>query len=251
VLFFLLQWARIGGLKAKELYHLEVEFLCKIGFSLMVSRSEYEWYCEELRDRSATEQSMRSCASLSRCEVNSTTLESPQYHKFLPVMPCQPLKTEEEKAAESKGTIDRRARCSAPGLEGQFPKDGGLFRPEELGQRIDMGSNIFSDVGLPSPVSSIESVCHGPASELMTGPQIEGQVTGPMSAGSRGSWDSIGDVLHSDGPLSVRRSQRSSGVSSSRGMCYCMTTWEKIRCQRNEHPWFVNVQEPAIRSNLI
>lgn len=44
-------WAEVGGIQTGELNRLELEFLFRIGFSLHMQRSEYDWYAEELHQR--------------------------------------------------------------------------------------------------------------------------------------------------------------------------------------------------------
>ena len=49
------EWASITGIDLAELNRLEVDFLCQMGFSLNITREEYEWYAEELRLRAVPE----------------------------------------------------------------------------------------------------------------------------------------------------------------------------------------------------
>ena len=49
------EWASITGIDLAELNRLEVDFLCQMGFSLNITRDEYEWYAEELRLRAVPE----------------------------------------------------------------------------------------------------------------------------------------------------------------------------------------------------
>lgn len=41
-------WAEIGGISTKELNNLELEFLFRTSFGLVVTREEYDWHASQL-----------------------------------------------------------------------------------------------------------------------------------------------------------------------------------------------------------
>ena len=164
----------------------------------MVTREEYEWYSEELRARLETEKAAaRSCDIADEEKPPGIWLATEL--EAQPFLGIAPLKRDQR--------IKRHLYS---------PDRSDLLQPDNSdllgGARKDSWWNDRVMRGGIQVSAEVEPVCHGPVSQSLSGTQNESLATGPISAGS---WTY---AQHSvDGPLSNRRSLRSSDISSVRG----------------------------------
>ena len=164
----------------------------------MVTREEYEWYSEELRARLETERAAARSCDITDEEKQpviwrATELEA---QPFLGIAPLQ-----RDQRNERHLYSPDRSDLLQPNTSDLL---GGAREDSWWHDRVFCGG---IQVG-----AEVEPVCHGPVSQPLSGTQNESLATGPLSACS---WTYAQHSL--DGPLSNRRSLRSSDVSSVRG----------------------------------
>jgi len=164
----------------------------------MVTREEYEWYSEELRARLETERAAARSCDITDEEKQPVIWRAKELEAqaFLGITPLQ-----RDQRNERHLHSPERSDLLQPDISELL---GGAREDSWWQDRVICGG---IQVG-----AEVEPVCNGPVIQPLSGTQNESLATGPLSAGS---WTY---AQHSvDGPLSNRRSLRSSDVSTVRG----------------------------------